>query len=119
MVAKTREERRLIRKNRVRKKVRGTSDRPRLCVYRSNKHIYSQIINDEEGVTLVAASTLDKEFDLSKTSNKEAARRVGKLVAQRALAKKIKKVVFDRNGFLYHGRVKELAEGAREGGLEF
>ncbi len=106
---------------RVRKKVFGTPERPRLSVYRSNKHIYAQIIDDTKGHTLVAASTLDKELrdKLEKTWNKEAAREVGKLIGKRALEKGIKKVVFDRGGFKYHGRVKELAEGAREAGLEF
>jgi len=106
---------------RVRKKVFGTPERPRLVVFRSNKHIYVQIIDDVAGHTLVAASTLDKELrdKLDKTWTKEAAREVGRLVGKRALEKGIKKVVFDRGGFRYHGRVKELAEGAREAGLEF
>ncbi len=111
----------LRRKKRVRKKIRGTSERPRLCVYRSLKHIYAQIIDDEKGITLAASSTLDRELrDKIKGMKKvDQAREVGKLVAARALEKGIKKIVFDRNGFLYHGRVKALAEGAREGGLEF
>jgi len=106
---------------RVRKKVFGTPERPRLCVFRSEKHIYAQIIDDTVGYTLVSASTLDKELrnSLEKTWNKVAAREVGKLIAKRALEKGIKTVVFDRGGFKYHGRVKELAEGAREAGLEF
>lgn len=114
-------ERRLRRHKRVRKKVFGTPERPRLCVFRSNKHIYAQIIDDTIGHTLVSASTLDPELreKLQKTWNKEAAREVGKLIAKRALEKGIKKVVFDRGGYKYHGRVKELAEGAREGGLVF
>ncbi|HDG61862.1 MAG: 50S ribosomal protein L18 [Thermotogae bacterium] len=114
-------ERRLRRHRRVRKKVFGTPERPRLCVFRSNKHIYAQIIDDTIGHTLVSASTLDPELreKLQKTWNKEAAREVGKLIARRALEKGIKKVVFDRGGYKYHGRVKELAEGAREGGLVF
>ncbi|MCD6267668.1 MAG: 50S ribosomal protein L18 [Thermotogaceae bacterium] len=114
-------ERRLRRHRRVRKKVFGTPERPRLCVFRSNKHIYAQIIDDTIGHTLVSASTLDPELreKLQKTWNKEAAREVGKLIAKRALEKGIKKVVFDRGGYKYHGRVKELAEGAREGGLVF
>ncbi|MBO8161950.1 MAG: 50S ribosomal protein L18 [Thermosipho sp. (in: Bacteria)] len=105
----------------IRKKIRGTADRPRLCVYKSEKHIYAQIIDDDKGHTLVAASTLDKELKevLSKTWNKEAAREVGKLIGKRAIEKGIKKVVFDRGGYRYHGRVKELADGAREAGLEF
>jgi len=114
-------ERRLRRHKRIRKKVFGTPERPRLCVFRSNKHIYAQIIDDTIGHTLVSASTLDPELreKLQKTWNKEAAREVGKLIARRALEKGIKKVVFDRSGYKYHGRVKELAEGAREGGLVF
>ena len=106
---------------RVRKKVFGTPERPRLCVFRSNKHIYAQIIDDTVGRTLVAASTLDKDLrdKLEKTWNKEAAREVGKLIGKRALEKGITTVVFDRGGYKYHGRVKELAEGAREGGLVF
>lgn len=114
-------ERRLRRHKRVRKKVFGTPERPRLCVFRSNKHIYAQIIDDTIGHTLVSASTIDPELreKLQKTWNKEAAREVGKLIAKRALEKGIKKVVFDRGGYKYHGRVKELAEGAREGGLVF
>jgi len=117
----SRNEQRMRRHLRVRKKVFGTAERPRLNVYRSEKHMYAQIINDELGVTLVAASTLDKELrdKISAGSNKEAAREVGKLIAKRALEKGITKVVFDRGGYIYHGRVKELAEGAREAGLDF
>jgi len=105
----------------IRKRIHGTADRPRLCVYKSEKHIYVQIIDDDNGHTLVAASTLDKEIrdTLKKTWNKEAAREVGKLAGKRALEKGIKKVVFDRGGYRYHGRIKELADGAREAGLEF
>ncbi len=116
-----RSEMRKRRHKRVRKKVFGTPERPRLAVFRSNKHIYAQIIDDVKGHTLVAASTLDKELreKLQKTWNKEAAREVGKLIGKRALEKGIKKVVFDRGGFKYHGRIKELADGAREAGLEF
>ncbi len=116
-----RKEKRKRRHLRVRKKVFGTPERPRLAVYRSNKHIYAQIIDDTKGHTLVSASTLDKELrgKLEKTWNREAAREVGKLIGKRALEKGIKKVVFDRGGYKYHGRVKELAEGAREAGLEF
>ncbi|MBZ4645217.1 MAG: large subunit ribosomal protein [Petroclostridium sp.] len=111
---------RLRRHERVRKRVFGTAERPRLNVYRSLKNIYAQIIDDEAGTTLVAASTLDEALkDLPYGGNKEAAREVGKLVAKKALEKGITKVVFDRGGYLYHGRVAELAEGAREGGLEF
>ena len=117
----SRNERRKRRHLRVRKKVFGTPERPRLSVFRSNKHIYAQIIDDTKGHTLVAASTLDKEIrdKIQKTWTKEAAREVGRLIGKRALEKNIKKVVFDRGGYKYHGRVKELAEGAREAGLEF
>ena len=108
------------RKIRIRKKVNGTAERPRLVVYRSNLHIYAQIVNDLEGATLVSASTLS----LSKTGsglhcNKSGAERVGKEIARLAKEKNISKVVFDRNGYIYHGRVKAVADGAREGGLEF
>ena len=103
---------------RVRNKISGTAERPRLCVYRSNSNIYVQIIDDVAGNTLVQASTLDKEVK-TKHSNKEAAKEVGTLIAKRALEKNIKEVVFDRGGYLYHGRVKALAEAARENGLEF
>ena len=103
---------------RVRAKIAGTPERPRLNVFRSNANIYAQIIDDVNGTTLVSASTLDKEFE-GATGNKEAARKVGKLIAERAKAKGIDTVVFDRGGYLYHGRVAELAEGAREAGLEF
>lgn len=106
------------RHTRVRSKVSGTPERPRLCVFRSEKHIYAQIIDDVNGNTLVAASSVEKDFE-GLGSNKEAARKVGKTVAERAKAKGIDMVVFDRGGYLYHGRVQELAEGAREGGLEF
>ncbi|PLV60214.1 50S ribosomal protein L18 [Thermotoga sp. KOL6] len=113
--------RRLRRHRRVRKKVFGTPERPRLCVFRSNKHIYAQIIDDTVGHTLVSASTLDPELreKLQKTWNVEAAKEVGLLIGKRALEKGIKKVVFDRGGYKYHGRVKALADGAREAGLEF
>lgn len=106
---------------RVRKKISGTPERPRLCVFRSNKHIYAQIIDDTTGHTLCSASTLDRELRsvLQKTWNKEAAREVGKLIGRRALEKGITTVVFDRGGFKYHGRIKELADGAREAGLKF
>jgi len=106
---------------RVRKKIFGTPERPRLNVFRSLKHIYAQIIDDTTGTTLVAASTVERELKdkLTYGGNKEAAREVGRLIARKAAEKGIKQVVFDRGGYLYHGRVKELAEGAREGGLEF
>ena len=103
---------------RVRAKISGTPERPRLNVFRSNANIYAQIIDDVNGVTLVSASTLDKSID-GATGNKKAARKVGALLAERAKDKGITNVVFDRGGYIYHGRVMELAEGAREGGLEF
>ena len=106
------------RQRRVRGKVSGTAERPRLRVTRTNANIYAQIIDDVAGNTLVAASSLDKEIE-GNGGNKAAARAVGKLVAERAKAKGIDTVVFDRGGYLYHGRVAELAEGAREGGLKF
>jgi large subunit ribosomal protein L18 len=109
---------RLKRHVRVRGKVSGTPERPRLNVFRSNANIYAQIIDDVAGVTLASASSLDKEISVY-GGNKEAAREVGKLLAERAKAKGISAVVFDRGGYVYHGRVAELAEGAREGGLEF
>lgn len=108
---------RLRRHRRVRGKISGTAERPRLDVFRSSKHIYAQIIDDSTGTTLCAASTLDKGFD-GDGGNVEAAAKVGKAIAERALEKGIKLVVFDRGGFVYHGRVKALAEGAREGGLK-
>ena len=109
---------RLKRHKRVRGKISGTPERPRLAVYRSNAHISAQIIDDVNGVTLVAANTYEKDFE-GIGSNKEAARKVGNTLAQRALEKGISAVVFDRGGYIYHGRVSELAEGAREGGLKF
>jgi len=117
----TRRERRLIRQRRVRKKIRGTPERPRLCVYRSLKHIYAQVIDDSRGYTLVSASTLSPELKgkLKRTKDINAAREVGKLIGEKCKEKGITRVVFDRNGFLYHGRVKAFAEGAREAGLEF
>jgi len=112
---------RYARKKRIRKKIFGTSYRPRLTVYRSNKHIYAQIIDDERGHTLVAASSLSKEFKATakKGSNIEGARLVGSILAEKALAKNIERIVFDRNGYLYHGRVKALAEAVREKGIQF
>ncbi len=109
---------RLKRHQRVRKNISGTAERPRLNVFRSLNNIYAQIIDDVKGVTLVSASSLDKEFE-SYGGNVEAAKAVGKAVAEKAVAAGIKSVVFDRGGYLYHGRVAALAEGAREGGLEF
>ena len=112
---------RLKRHKRVRSKVKGTAETPRLCVYRSTTHIYAQIIDDVKGNTLVTASTLDKEIKgtLEGKDKKAQAYAVGELIAKKAKAKKITAVVFDRGGYLYHGRVKELAEGARENGLKF
>ncbi len=107
------------RQLRIRKNISGTPESPRLNVYRSLNHIYAQIIDDVAGKTLVSASTLDKDISVSSTGNKEAAREVGKSLAQKAKDKGIESVVFDRAGYLYHGRVKELADGAREGGLKF
>ena len=109
---------RIARHARVRKQISGTPERPRLCVFRSSKNIYAQIIDDVNGTTLVSASSLEAGFE-GVGSNKEAAKTVGNMVAKKALDKGIKNVVFDRGGYVYHGRVKELAEGAREGGLEF
>jgi large subunit ribosomal protein L18 len=111
---------RLKRQARIRKKIRGTSERPRLSVFRSARHVYAQLVDDTAGTTLATASTVEKSFkDLPAAEDKKsAAAQIGKLIAQRALDKGIKKVVFDRNGFLYHGRVKALSDGAREGGLE-
>lgn len=103
---------------RVRRKISGTSECPRLCVYRSNSNIYAQIIDDVKGETIVSASTLDKAVK-TKKSNKEATKEVGTLIAKRAIEKNIKNVVYDRGGYIYHGIVKELAEAAREAGLEF
>ena len=119
MVKKTdRKMERQRRHMRVRRKISGTAERPRLCVYRSNSNIYAQIIDDVAGNTLVSASTLDKEVK-TKHANKEAAKEVGALIAKRATDKKIVDVVFDRGGYIYHGVIKELAEAAREGGLKF
>jgi large subunit ribosomal protein L18 len=116
-----RTELRAKRKVRIRKRIFGTSERPRLSVYRSLNHIYTQIIDDTQGVTLASASTVEKDVrDAQKFENKRAAATyIGKLIAERATAKGIKSVVFDRNGFLYHGRVKAVSDGAREAGLDF
>jgi large subunit ribosomal protein L18 len=112
---------RLKRQQRIRKKISGSGERPRLSVFRSAKHIYAQIIDDGQGQTMVAASTLSSEIreKLSGLKKADAARLVGQLLAARAKAKGISKVVFDRNGFLYHGRVKAVAESCREHGLDF
>lgn len=107
---------RLTKKIRIRKTVNGTEERPRLCVFRSGKHMYAQVVNDVNGHTLATASSLTLE---GKESGSDLAKAVGVAVAKAALSKNIKNVVFDRNGYLYHGRVKSLAEGAREGGLNF
>ena len=117
----TKKDKNIARKKRhvrVRAKISGTAARPRLCVYRSNANIYAQIIDDVAGKTLVAASSLEKDFE-GIGSNKEAAKKVGEAIARKALAAGVEEVVFDRGGYLYHGRVKELAEGARVGGLKF
>jgi large subunit ribosomal protein L18 len=115
----SRNEMRLERHNRIRKDLSGTADRPRLNVFRSNANITAQIIDDEKGVTLVSASTLEKELKITNGGNVEAAKLIGAEIAKRAKKAKITKVVFDRGGYLYHGRVKALAEAARENGLEF
>lgn len=107
---------RLSKKIRIRKKVKGSEERPRLCVFRSGKHMYAQVINDTTGATVVSASSLASEI---KGKGKEVAKKVGAEVAKAAIAKGIKDVVFDRNGFIYHGRVQALADGAREAGLNF
>ena len=114
-----RNEVRKARHARVRAKVSGTPEVPRLNVFRSNQNIFAQIIDDTKGTTLVSASSIDKDLKLANGSNIEAATKVGELIAKRAKEAKIKKVVFDRGGYLYHGRVKALAEAARENGLEF
>ncbi len=108
------------KKIRIKKNMSGVPDKPRLCVFRSSRHMYAQIIDDTLGVTLASASTIEKTFNSEQDEDKKAkATKVGKIVAERAIEKGIKKVVFDRNGFLYHGRVKALSEGAREAGLVF
>lgn len=106
------------RHRRVRGKIAGTAERPRLNVFRSAKHVYAQVIDDEKGITLVSASSLEKDFK-GFGGNKEAAKKVGQMIGKRAVEKGIKEVVFDRGGYLYHGRIAELAEGARESGLTF
>lgn len=114
-----RKENRIARHKRVRKKIMGTPEKPRLAVFRSAKHIYAQVIDDVKGVTICQASTLDKSLGLESTQNKDAAKRVGAVVAKKLIALGKEEVVFDRGGYIYHGRVKELAEGAREAGLKF
>jgi large subunit ribosomal protein L18 len=117
--AKSKRQGRIRRHRRIRKRVSGTAARPRLAVYRSNKHIHAQIIDDIAGATLAAASTVESGLRTDATGNAEAASQVGKVLAERAKAAGITEVVFDRGGFLYHGRVAALADAAREGGLEF
>lgn len=115
----SRNEARMARHSRIRTKVSGTSECPRLCVFRSNKQISAQIIDDTKGITLVQASSLDNDLKITNGGNVEAAKLVGKSIAEKAKKAKIKTVVFDRSGYLYHGRVEALAEAARENGLEF
>lgn len=118
----TKKDKNAVRKKRhmrIRKKMFGTAERPRLNVFRSNKHIYAQLIDDVNKVTLASASTVDNELNLESTGNAEAAAQVGELLAKRAVENGHTKVVFDRGGYLYHGRVKALADAAREAGLEF
>ncbi len=106
--------------SRIRKKITGTSEKPRLCVFKSNKHIYAQIVDDAAGKTIAAMSTVDKSFEQGEDSGKiSAAKVVGIAIAERAKAAGVSQVVFDRGGYIYHGRVKSLSEGAREGGLKF
>ncbi len=104
--------------NRIRRKVSGTAERPRLCVYFSGKHVYAQVVDDQQGKTLVSAGTTEKALSGKHAANRATAEKIGKLIAERLLAKKIDKAVFDRGGFLYHGKVKALADAAREGGLK-
>jgi large subunit ribosomal protein L18 len=118
----TKQDKNAVRKKRharVRTKISGSPARPRLNVYRSNKHIYAQLIDDMNGVTIASASTMDKEFTLDSKANAEAAAKVGEMIAKKAVEKDVKSVVFDRGGYLFHGRVKALADAARENGLEF
>ena len=119
LIKKSKNKNRAVRHKRVRQNVSGTPERPRLNIYRSGKHIYAQIIDDVNAKTLVSASTLDKTLGLTNTNNKDAAKAVGEAVAKKAVEKGISQVVFDRSGYIYHGRVKELADGAREQGLKF
>ena len=118
---KTKVEQRTRRRSSIRKRVHGTTERPRLAIFRSLKHIYAQVIDDSTGTTLVATSTINKAVaaDLANTKKKDQAKKVGAAVAKACLAKGIDKVVFDRGGYLYHGRVSALADGAREAGLKF
>jgi len=116
---KSKNAKRKVRQTRVRKKISGTPERPRLNVYRSNTNIYAQVIDDVNGKTLASASTLEAELNIKNGGNKEAAKVVGTKIAERALKAGIENVVFDRSGYIYHGRVKELSEAAREAGLKF
>ncbi len=119
MKVRTRGQARQRIKYRIRRKLSGTAERPRLCIYRSLKHIYAQVVDDATGRTLVSASSLEKDFSSKVGQNKQAATEIGKLIAERSKEKGIEQVVFDRNGFRYHGRVRTLADAAREGGLKF
>ena len=118
-MALTKQERRYRIKKRIRKSIQGTAEQPRLSVFRSNKQIYAQLVDDLSGKTLAYASSLDKDIAAAKVNKTEQAALVGKLIAEKAKAVNIENVVFDRNGYLYHGRVKSIAEAAREGGLKF
>jgi len=118
-MAVNKQDRRTKIKLKLRKRIKGTKEAPRLSVYRSNSEIYAQLIEDKGGKTLLAVGSVDKSISSAKVSKIEKAKLVGKLIAEKAVANGITSVVFDRNGFLYHGRVKSLAEGAREGGLKF
>ena len=118
-MAVSKQDRRTKIKLKLRKRIKGTTEAPRLSVYRSNAEIYAQLIEDKGGKTLLAVGSVDKSISSAKVSKIEKAKLVGKLIAEKAVANGITSVVFDRNGFLYHGRVKSLAEGAREGGLKF
>lgn len=112
-------DKRLRRKRRIRKNMEGTSERPRLSIYRSNKHIYAQLIDDRNGHTIASASSQEDDIVQAEGDKKDLAKKVGEVIAKRALDKGIDQVVFDRNGYLYHGRVANVADGAREGGLNF
>lgn len=112
--------RHMRRKLRVKSKIKASISKPRMCISRSNSNLYVQIIDDTKGHTLVSASSLEKDFPIAKNrSNRESAKALGKIIAQRAIAKNIKQIVFDRNGYLYHGKIKDFADSARENGLEF
>ncbi len=119
MRVKTRQQSRTRIKYRIRKRAKGTAEQPRLCVYRSLKHIYVQVIDDQNSRTLVSAGSTEKDFPTKAGQNRQAASELGKIIAQRSMDKGIEQVIFDRNGFRYHGRVKALADAAREAGLKF